>query len=93
MLFAFVIGIDDKVEVCTPYSPVKVVNEKLDDALGVLASTNELTTNKYWIAPVASDSAPDSVIVNVDPETEHVLVKVTVEYVMAQVTVVPENLI
>lgn len=42
---------------------------------------------------MASDSAPDSVIVNVDPETEHVLVKVTVEYVMAQVTVVPENLI
>lgn len=47
MLFAFVFGIDDNVDVCTPYPPVKVVNEKLDDALGVLASTNELTTNKY----------------------------------------------
>lgn len=87
------LGVDDNVDVCTPYPPVKLVNEKLDDAFGVRASTNELTTNKYWIAPVASASAPDSVIVNVDPETEHEFVKVTVEYVMAQVTVVPENLI
>lgn len=93
MLFGFVLGVDDNVDVWTPYPPVKLVNEKFDDVFGVRASTNELTTNKYWIAPVASESAPDSVIVNVDPETEHVFAKVTVEYVMAQVTVVPENLI
>lgn len=59
--------------VCTPYpDEVRLVILKSDEALVVLASTIELTTNLYCVLPVVSVKAALDVIVAVVPEEEQV---------------------
>lgn len=79
ILLGWLFNIDDTVVVCTPEPDgVKLVILKFDDVLYVLANIIELITNRYWVAPVISDSAPDKLIVNNVPDTPQVFVNVVV---------------
>lgn len=79
MLLGWLFNNDDTVVVCTPKpNGVKLVILKFDDVLYVLANIIELITNRYWVAPVVSDNAPDKLIVNNVPDTPQVFVSVVV---------------
>jgi hypothetical protein len=73
MLLGYIFRIELIVSVCTPYpDEVRLVILKSDEALVVLASTIELTTNLYCVLPVVSVKAALDVIVAVVPEEEQV---------------------
>jgi hypothetical protein len=71
--------IDEAIDDCTPKPPVELERLKLEEVLDVRASTTELITNLYWVAPVVSDKVPPITIVRLWVETEQLLTTVILE--------------